>query len=417
MGRLQTLSAVSKSIYLYITPFFPSPTTWQGGFCMDAVKALRQDGRYDVVVMTATDYGGDYEIDGIKVYQFPRKRIGASEYFEWFLQRRNNRMFLEKLTEIGIRVEDVAVCHVHDYEHYVQYALEIKIRNPKCLTLVHHHFAGYYDLSVGKLGVMPIWSDFLYLKLRREFESVYAHVFISEHCRRCYGRRIDFDTGKDKGLLKKQLLHGAFYRPIKLPNAYVWYNGVDTSVFNCNGRKARNGGLIIGCVGNFNPCKRQIDLIKAFELVVKVLPEAKLKLVGDGKTYNECVEYASAHEMESCVEFIAPMSRCKLADFYRNIDLLVTPSVNEGFCCVNAEANYCGTPVVAVKGMPIDEILDEKGRNDWLVTSHDIEELARKIIEMLKNQKQQHFTINLDSNVLAKKFVDWTMEKRKQIKS
>ena len=401
-----------RPVYIYLTPFFPSPTTWQGGFCMDAVKALRKDGRYEVVVMTATDYGGDYEIDGIKVYQFPRKRIGASEYFEWCLQRRNNRMFLEKLAEVGIRVEDVAVCHVHDYEHYVQYALAIKRRNPKCLTLVHHHFAGYYDLSVGKLGVVPIWSDFLYLKLRREFESVDAHVFISEHCRRCYGRRIDFDTGKDKGLLKTQLLLGVLYRPIRLPGSYVWYNGVDTSVFNGNGRKARTDEFVIGCVGNFNPCKRQIDLIKAFEFVVKDLPNVKLKLVGDGKTYRECVEYVSVHGMEKWVEFIAPMTRDKLAEFYRSIDLLVTPSVNEGFCCVNAEANYCGTPFIAVKGLPMEEVLDEGGCQTWLVAPHDINNLAKKIVEFANNPQRQRLSVDLDANSLVRQFVDWTVNAR-----
>ena len=403
---------MAKPIYLYITPFFPSPHTWQGGFCMDAVKALQADGRYEVVVMTATDYGGDYEIEGIKVYQFARKRIGASEYFEWFLQGRNKRLFTGKLAQIGIKPEDVAVCHVHDYEHYVQYALAIKKQNPKCLTLVHHHFAGYYDLRVGKLGVVPIWSDLLYMKMRREFESVGAHVFISEHCRRCYGRRIDFDTGKDKGLLKNQLWLGALYRPIKLPDSYVWYNGVDTSVFNCNGRKERVGCFVIGCVGNFNPCKRQIDLIKAFELVVREIPDAKLKLVGDGKTYDECVEYVVARGMDKSVEFIAPMNRDKLADFYRSIDLLVTPSVNEGFCCVNAEANYCGTPAMAIRGLPIEEILNEAGCSTWLVAPHDIGGMAQRIIELAKDPQEQHFAIDLGSNVLARSFIDWTIEAR-----
>lgn len=378
---------------------------------MDAVKALRKDGRYEVIVMTATDYGGDYEIDGIKVYQFHRKRIGASEYFEWFLQGRNNRMFLGKLAQIGIKVEDVAVCHVHDYEHYVQYALEIKRRNPKCLTLVHHHFAGYYDLSVGKLGVVPIWSDLLYLKMRREFETVDAHVFISEHCRHCYGRRIDFDTGKDMGLLKNQLFLGALYSLIKLPNSYVWYNGVDVSVFNCNGRGLREYEFVIGCVGNFNPCKRQIDLIKAFELVVKKLPNARLKLVGDGMTYNECVEYVGAHGMKDRVEFIAPMTRDKLADFYRSIDLLVTPSVNEGFCCVNVEANYCGTPFIAVKGLPMEEVFDAEECGKWLTPPHDIKLLAEKIVAFALQPERQNLVVDLDVNNLANKFLYWVIKK------
>lgn len=373
---------------------------------MDAVKALQADGRYEVIVMTATDYGGDYEIAGIKVYQFPRVRIGSAEYFETFLIGKNNRLFIDKLKSVGLDAANVAVCHVHDFVHYVQYALAVKRQNPKCLTLVHHHFAGYYDLRIGKLGVFPVWSYLFYRKMRREFESVDGHVFISEHCRRYYGRRIDFDTGEDKGLLKHQLWLGCLYRGIKLPSSCVWYNGVDKGVFNCNGRKMRGSGLVVGCVGNFNPCKCQIDLIKAFELVVKELPKSKLKLVGDGKTYNECVEYVGLHGMENCVEFIAPMSRRKLADFYRSIDLLVTPSVNEGFCCVNAEANYCGAPAIAIKGLPIEEILDGDGCRTWLIEPHDIKGMAQRIVKIAQNPQAQHFTVDLDVRVLAEQFVE-----------
>ena len=371
---------------------------------MDAVKALQADGRYKVVVMTTTDYGGDYEIGGIKVYQFPRARIGSAEYCETFLIGKNNRLFLDKLKSIGLDAADIAVCHVHDFVHYVQYALAIKKRNPKCLTLVHHHFAGFYDLRIGKLGIFPIWSYLLYRKMRREFESVDAHIFISEHCRRCYGHDIDFDTGEDKGLL---------YDGFNLPDSYVWYNGVDTNIFKPAVQGSDHKPLTVGCVGNFNPCKCQMDLIKAFELVLKTLPNAKLKLVGNGKTYDECVEYVISHGLSNHILFLEPVAHNRLADFYRSINLLVTPSVNEGFCCVNAEANYCGTQFIAIKGLPAEEILDAADYDRWLVSPHDVEGLAKKILEFASHPQKQKLSIDLDVNNLARQFVDWTIAKRK----
>jgi glycosyltransferase involved in cell wall biosynthesis len=196
--------------------------------------------------------------------------------------------------------------------------------------------------------------------------------------------------------------------------SYVWYNGVDTCVFNCDGGKARTDEFEIGCVGNFNPCKRQIDLIKAFEFVLKDLPNVKLKLVGDGKTYNECVEYVNAHGMKNSVEFIAPMSRDRLADFYRSIDLLVTPSVNEGFCCVNAESNYCGAPFIAVKGLPMEEVLDASEYDRWLVAPYDVEGLAKKIVEFAKDSQKQKLSVDLDANNLARQFNDWIIAKRER---
>lgn len=406
-----------KPIYLYITPFFPSPRTWQGGFCLDAVRALQADGRYEIVVMTAEDFGGDYEIEGVKVFQFSRVKIGAWEYFETLLIPWKNRLFFRKLASMGISPKDVAVCHVHDYLHYIPYALAIKKINSNCLTIVHHHFAGYYSLEIGSLGLMPLWSDLLYLKIRKEFESVDAHVFISEHCRSCYGRRIDFDTGNDLGLLKKQLPWGGFYRDIKLKDSYVWYNGIDENVFSPKGRirsdLARR--FHIGCVGNFHPCKSQMDLIRAMEIVVRLLPHARLSLVGNcGVEYDKCRQYVSDHGLEGIVSFIDPMPHYKLPEFYRGIDLFVMPSVNEGFCCVNVEAHACGAPFISVKGLPMEEILDSEERKEWLVPPHDVEALAEKIVKFAKNPAVQRLKVDISSKLLATKYCDWLKKKEKE---
>ena len=408
----------TKPIYLYVTPFFPSAKTWQGGFCLDAVRAIRADGRYEVVVMTATDYGGDYEYDGFRVYQFPRKRFGCSEYFETLLEKRNNQAFLAKLAAVGIRAEDVAVCHVHDFEHYVQYALALKKVSPKCLTLVHHHYAGYYRLTIGKLGIVPFWSDLLYLKMRREFESVDAHVFISKHCMSKYGHCVEFDTGVDWGPLQNQLFLGRCYRSINLPSGYVLYNGVDRSVFNegrdgmlCHG--GTGDSLVIGCVANFNPCKWQIDLIEAVEIVRRTIPGVKLKLLGTGLTRAVCETYVDEHDLRTVVEFVDPVPHDRLPGFYRSLDLFVMPSVNEGFCCVNVEANACGVPFMAVKGLPMDEVLANEDYDRWLFVPRDVEGLARMIIDFARCRYEQNLVVDLDANHLVRQFCDWIKEKRR----
>ena len=400
-----------KPIYLYVTPFFPSEKSWAGGFCLDAVRAIRRDGRYEVVVMTATDYGGDYEFDGFKVCQFPRKRFRSMEYFETLFAKRNNRYFLEKLAAVGVRPEEVAVCHVHDFEHYVQYALALKKLNPNCLTLVHHHYAGYYRINIGKLGVVPLWSDLLYLKIRREFEAVDAHVFISEHCKSKYGRRVDFDTGIDTGPLQNQLPWGRIYRSIQLQRSYVLYNGVDTNVFKVKsrgeGEQRTDSSFVIGCAANFNPCKRQIDLIRAIEIVRKAMPQVRLKLLGTGRTRATCEAYVREHELGDVVQFVEPVPHDKLADFYRSLDLFVMPSVNEGFCCVNVEAHACGVPFMAVKGLPMDEVLPKESHDFWLFTANDSQDIAAHILVQVRRPQVLRLAIDLDVNRLAVRFLDW----------
>ena len=397
-----------KPIYLYITPFFPSFTSWQGGFCMDAVKALQRDGRYEVFVLSAEYRGGDYEINGVKVYYLPRRKLGASEYFEWFFVGWNNRLFVGKLRQIGLDLGKIAVCHIHDYNHYVQYALALKRINPSCITLVHHHYCGYYSVDIGKHGVIPIWSDLLYLKMKREFESVDAHVFISEHCKRHYGRVIDFDTGAEKGELKNRLWLGRFYSSMKMMRSYVWYNGVDRDLFSPSKVLKRHGRFVIGCVANFIRAKSQLDLIRAVELLKGRMPDVRLRLLGTGVTYfKECIKYVTDHGLEEFVEFVPPVPHEKLPEYYRSLDLFVMPSVNEGFCCVNAEANACGVPVIAIEGMPIQEMLTRNDAQDCLVRPHDVVEMAKRIEEFRIKPRRQRFIVDLDSNRLATGFLNW----------
>lgn len=408
----------SKPIYLYVTPFFPSKNYWRGGFCLDAARAIRADGRYRVVVMQEVKNGefGDTSYDGFDILKIPRKRIGAAEYFESLLLPLNNRLFLKKLKSASIDPKDIAVCHVHDFAHYVQYALALQSANPKIVTLVHHHYSGFYDLSVGKLGIVPVWSDLLYSKMRREFASVDGHVFISEHCRAHLGHVVDFNTGEERGALRMQLRAGGLHREFSIKDSYVLYNPVDNAVFypQKTNRFEPKQGFTIGCVGNFNPGKAQLDLIRAVEIVRRDR-KIQLKLVGNGGAYyKECRKYVSEHGLDDCTEFVAPMPHDQMPNFYRSLDLFVMPSVNEGFCCVNAEAHACGVPVIACRGLPIEELLSKEDQLKWLVPPHDILALADKIKSVMDGQCNQHFIVDLNITKLTKDFLAWVEELRRK---
>jgi len=65
---------MNKPVYLYITPFFLRLSLGVG-HCLDAVKVIIRDGRYDVNVLVAGN-GDDYVWDGISIARF--KKIGSS---------------------------------------------------------------------------------------------------------------------------------------------------------------------------------------------------------------------------------------------------------------------------------------------------------------------------------------------------
>ena len=405
---------MKRPIYLYIVPFFPAPNYWRGGFFYDAVKSLQADGRYDVKVISTSEVGHDYDYEGIHVIDLRKKYYGSSQYFESLLEGVNDRILERKLKSVGIDVNDVAVCHIHDHNHYVHYATFIKKRNPQCLTLVHHHYSGWYDVEFGRLHNCPILADLRYLHLRSQYNQIDAHVFISEDSHNCFGLTRLQNSCKEFKELRKTLAFGSLLPKLKYNDSYVWYNGVDKEVFKpVEGEKRQ--GHVIGCVGNFNIGKAQIDLIKAFVGIKEHYSDAQLKMVGSGQMMQTCMDYAQKHGIADSVEFIREMPHSQLADFYRTLDLFVMPSINEGFCCVNAEANACGVPAMACEGLPFEELLSDEDKKIWLFPKHNPEAITRQVIRFFENPQIQTLTKNLDSNFLASKFLNWVDCKMEQL--
>ena len=102
--------------------------------------------KYDVRVFVPGD-GEDYDYQGVRVYRFKEKRL-PSNLFPFLFAKRNKKSFLEKLASLGIDVQQVAVCHGHTATFSI-YPLAIKQKNPKCLTLLHHHDLQSFGLNNG----------------------------------------------------------------------------------------------------------------------------------------------------------------------------------------------------------------------------------------------------------------------------
>jgi len=74
---------------------------------------------------------------------------------------------------------------------------------------------------------------------------------------------------------------------------------------------------------------------------------------------------------------------------YRQMDLLVMPSVREGFGLAVAEAMSCGLPVVATNGSAIPELIDE-GKGGFLCPVGDVDAFAEKINLLADSPNLRH---------------------------
>ncbi|GAA2062489.1 D-inositol-3-phosphate glycosyltransferase [Streptomyces albiaxialis] len=139
--------------------------------------------------------------------------------------------------------------------------------------------------------------------------------------------------------------------------------------------------------GRIQPLKAPDVLLRAVALLVDEDPRLRSRLVvpvvggpsGSGLAKPEGLQKLAAKlGIADLVSFRPPVGQEQLADWYRAASVLVMPSYSESFGLVAAEAQACGTPVVAaaVGGLPV-AVRD--GVSGYLVAGHDPAEYARAL--------------------------------------
>ena len=454
-GPLFTVPPQVTKMYFSVTPFFPSPDSWRGAYCFDFVKALmrqvKEGGGSEVegrgggggeaesrggawrVLVFVPGAGDDYEIDGVRVCRFPTRQL-PSNIFPFLFRRYNERSFLNKARDVMRREEAkpdcataprVAVCHAHT-ANYAIYALAAK-RAFGCKALLHHHDLASFGLNLGALRHCALYNAWLFCRLRKLFEQIDCHVFISEASRKSFLSAPN--TGWTVyGDYQRQMRGPAVFRcrPVRIKGAMVVHNGVDERLFG-DEVEAENGGtrtrsFSIGCVGNFIGLKDQASLIKAVGLVAKealpCLDEIKVIFIGSGPELEACKRLASRCEAEGvggdgggerncslAFEFHSEVPHARLPAFYRSLDLFVLPSYFEGFGCVFTEAWSCGVPFIACEGQGTDDLIAHEDRHLWLAKPRDPVDLAAKIRYYIDNRPQQRLVGKVSVDEIVAEFL------------
>ncbi|OGX27299.1 MAG: hypothetical protein A2705_02255 [Omnitrophica WOR_2 bacterium RIFCSPHIGHO2_01_FULL_52_10] len=144
-------------------------------------------------------------------------------------------------------------------------------------------------------------------------------------------------------------------------------------------------GELLLFVGRLSEEKGIEYLIKAMPEILGRFPAAKLLIVGSGPLENQLRVLVENTGIAANVVFVGPVAHLSLADYYATADVLIGPSVREGFGLVFVEAMACGCPVIASDLPGIADIIVE-GKTGFCVRSLDSQAIAGKTIEVLQDQ-------------------------------
>ena len=165
----------------------------------------------------------------------------------------------------------------------------------------------------------------------------------------------------------------------------VHYIGVDTKVFRDDGKEERDSNLVL-FVGRLEEKKGVQYLISAMSRVQKVLPDAKLVIIGDG-SQRASLEL-QAERLGVISSFKGTVTPSAVAAYLKKARLFCAPSVRsrdgdvEGLPTVLAEAHASGLPVVSFVHGGIPEIVIN-GKTGLLAPEGDIDGLTAHLIAML----------------------------------
>ncbi len=166
--------------------------------------------------------------------------------------------------------------------------------------------------------------------------------------------------------------------------------GIDHGEFTVNGNSIRKefgveeGDLVVGTVACLKPQKSPQDFIRLASSIHKALPNVKFILVGDGVMRKRIERLVSGLSLEKQV--ILTGWRRDIPRILPEFDVFVLTSLWEGLPISVLEAMALSLPVVATHTGGISEVILE-GKTGFLVQPRQIDEMAEKLLCLLKDRK------------------------------
>lgn len=319
--------------------------------------------------------------------------------------------FVGVAREAGIKSYSIPMRHKMDFSIVTK--LREKIIKDK-IDIVHTH--GVRANLVGRLaakmsGVGTVITT-VHSMLAQDYPNTFsrfANMFIERASRSMTSHFIAVSGGLQKALIKQGI-------PEK--KITVVYNGLDPKLFR---RKdpistewrdksgIASGIPLVAIVGRLHPVKGHQYFLKAAAKILKERQNIHFLVVGSGPERDDLEELTDSLGITKHVTFTGFISN--VYDLIPELNLLVVPSLWEGFGLTALEAMAVGVPVVATSVGGLPEIV-EHGTTGLLVPPADEALLAKNIVWVLEHPQEAKEMATAAKGVVEEKFTAEAMARK-----
>jgi len=169
-------------------------------------------------------------------------------------------------------------------------------------------------------------------------------------------------------------------------------HGVDLELFRPLPNK-NSPFITIGFVGRMVEAKGGLDLIEAFSIAIKEIPNLRLKFIGGGPDEDKWKNKVNTLKLSELVDFCGPSNHNVIGKEIAQLDILAvpsrtTPTWKEQFGRILVESAACGVPVIASNSGAIPMVLESLGCG-IIYNEKSIKDFSSCIIQLAKNKEER----------------------------
>ena len=291
----------------------------------------------------------DFKIEKIDGIDY--KTILEKALFALGIPRYYYRNLTEKLKDFDVITANNPEFYAYSYQAYKA----AKKHNTRFILRTSQTVEGFFLFKLTKYIVNPI--------VKKAYDFAKFTIFTNPQAEeRCL--RLGLIKNKEKSIITGHSTDTRCFKPIKV-------------------KKSKKNILL--SVGGLYEIKGHDLIIRALKKIIEKGIDAELWIVGEGYHKENLVDLAGKLSIKDKLRFLGKKGHEELAKLYNISDVFVLANLQEITPAVN-EALACGTPVVVMECGGYKFVIPDN--NYGLISKRlDVEDMADKIILLLKNKK------------------------------